>query len=148
MHDVHTHVRTSEHPNEHNFDLDDRISFESELDTETRALLYLLYPDDFPASYEPMLDDSQLAQLIHQMPGNNKSFLDLLQAASLSPIKSITSSFDGGDFNFEFLNNADFGLNGDSTAATILDAVNLDISQPNPITNQQPLVTTKSTGAP
>ena len=95
-----------------------------------------------------MLDDSQLAQLIHQMPENNGSFLNLLQAAGPSPIKSVTSSFDCGNFNFEFLNNADFGLNGDSTAATILDVVNLDISQPNPITNQQPLVATKSTGAP
>jgi hypothetical protein len=91
-HRVHTHVGTSDHPNEHDFDPDDRISSESELDIETRALLYLLCPDDFPASYEPILDDSQLAQLIHQMPENNESFLDLLRAAGPSPVKSVTSS--------------------------------------------------------
>ena len=61
LHRVHTHgprrdlVGTSDHLNEHDFD-----------------------PDDFPASYKPMLDDSQLAQLIHQMPAeNNEGFLDL-----------------------------------------------------------------------
>jgi hypothetical protein len=182
---VHTHVGTSDHPN---FDPDDTISSESELDTETRALLYLLCPDDFPANYEPVLDDSQLAQLIHQMPENNESFLDLLRAAGPSPVKSVTSYVqDLGDFNFEFLNKADFGLDSDSTdyggmlpnifntleapsqtvsdpgptshdldldssalpcpAATSLDHP-LGISQPNPITGQQPLITTKNTGVP
>jgi hypothetical protein len=43
LHHVHTHIRTSEPPNEHNFDPDDKISSESELDTET-PLLYLLCP--------------------------------------------------------------------------------------------------------
>jgi hypothetical protein len=94
-HLVHTtNVRTSNHSNEHNFDLDDRIISESELDMETRALLYSLWPDDFPASYSPMLEDSHLAMLIHQAPENNESFLALLRDAGPSPVKSAAHSVD------------------------------------------------------
>ena len=112
---LHTHVGTSDHSNERDFDPDDRISSESELDNETRALLYSLCPDDFPASYKPMVDDGQLAQLIHRMPENDESFLDLLRDAGPSPVKSVSGTNDWGDLNFNFLDKADFGLNSDST---------------------------------
>lgn len=115
LHRLHsTHVGTSDHSNEHDFDPDDRIISESELDDETRALLYSLCPDDFPASYKPMVDDGQLAQLIHRMPENDESFLDLLRDAGPSPVKS-TGIKDWGDFDLNFLDNADFGPNSDST---------------------------------
>jgi hypothetical protein len=142
-----------------------------------------------------MVDDGQLAQLIHQMPENNESFLDLLRDAGPSPAKSVTgtNSIDWGNLDFKFLDNADFGLNSDSTdyggilpinssifntqtiynhdptstpfhhdgldldssgplctEATSLDVVDhpLSVSQPNPITSRQPLVTTKNIVAP
>lgn len=50
-----------------------------------------------------MLEDSQLAMLIHQMPENTESFIALLRDAGPSPVKSAAPSFDLNDFeNFNF----------------------------------------------
>jgi len=70
-------------------------------------------PNDFPVSDEPILEDSQLAVLIHQMPENNESFLTLLRDAGPSPVKSVASD-NWGSFDLEFLDDGDFhdfGLN-------------------------------------
>jgi hypothetical protein len=88
----------TDHSHEHDFDSDDRINSESELDDETRALLYSLFPDDFPVSYRPILEDSRLAMLLHQMPENTESFTALLRDAGPSPVKSTGPPFDFNDF--------------------------------------------------
>jgi len=101
-HYVNTHVATtSNHSNERNFNPDDRIGSESELDTETRALLYSLRSDDLPASYNPILEDS-----------HNESFLALLRDAGPSPVKSVAGSVSydkwGSSEHLEFRNDGDF----------------------------------------
>ena len=120
---THASVGTGNHSNEHDFDLDDRISSESELDTETRTLLYSLcsesesLADDFPMSYNPMLEDtSHLAMHLHQTPEDDESFLALLRDACPSPVKSVSGSVSydkwGGLKHLGFLDDGDFWESG------------------------------------
>ncbi|KIM39506.1 hypothetical protein M413DRAFT_12103 [Hebeloma cylindrosporum] len=93
---VPTIIGATGHSHEHDFDPDDRINSEN----------------DFPASYRPVLEDSRLAMLIHQMPENTESFTSLLRDAGPSPVKS-RATFDDLDFeNIDFSQVSHEGFHG------------------------------------